>query len=160
MKRTLCFLFSTWSCVITACTFVSHKAREHLYHSPNDAVWSWFAPHRPAGKNITSSCGHWGQHVSGGNNTSQTWLFFVLCLSDYAVTHEHTMHELTDSYLSQCCRALFVGDRNVPVLRHRHVPCDTPSPGCIHRQHGGGPVFAQRPGTIKSLLSRSLTHVL
>lgn len=61
------------------------------------------------------------------------------------------MHTLTVRDLSQCCSALFVGDGDVPVLRHRQVPGDTPSPGCIHRKHRGGPLSAQRPGTTHTL---------
>lgn len=148
MTWVLCFLFCTWPCVIIVCTFASHQAGEHLYHTPNDAVWSWFAPRRPAEKNIPASCSHRGQPVSGGSNTSQTHLFlsFVLYLCVTMPSHTYIIHALTVTDLSQCCSALFVGDRDVPVLGHRHVPGDTPSPGRIHGQHGGGPVFAQRPG--------------
>lgn len=42
------------------------QAREHLYHAPDDAVWSWFAPHWLARENVNASCSDWGQHVSGG----------------------------------------------------------------------------------------------
>lgn len=42
------------------------QAREHLHHAPDDAVWSWFAPHWPARENINASCSDWGQHVSRG----------------------------------------------------------------------------------------------
>lgn len=83
----LCFLFCAWSCVITVRTFDSQQAREHLHHTPDDAVWSWFAPHRPAEKNVTASCSHRGQPVSGGN-TSQTWLFLSFVLyKTYACTN-------------------------------------------------------------------------
>lgn len=49
-----------------------------------------------------------------------------------------------------------MGNGNVPVLRHRHVPGDTTSPGCIDRKHRGGPLSAQRPGVIKASFSHSL----
>ncbi len=77
-SRWCAFLFCIWFC-ITVCAVDSHKARKHLYHAPDDAVWSWSAPHRPAGENITASRSHWWQHVSGGKNTSQLNLMFLLC---------------------------------------------------------------------------------
>lgn len=61
----------------------SHQAGEHLYHTPDDAVWSWFAPHRPAAENIAASCSQWGQHVSGGTHHKCSSRLFVpraICL--------------------------------------------------------------------------------
>lgn len=104
--------------------------------------------------------------VTGGNmwveETAHYLVVFVFCLvySNYTATHKYTVHALTVSFLSQCCSALYVGDRNVPLLRHRHVPGDTTSPGCIHRQHRGGPVSAQRPGMIQTSFSHSHAPVL
>lgn len=63
--------------VITVCVFDSHQAREHLHHPPDDAVWSRSAPHRPAGKNVTASCSHWGQHVSANNQAQRMSLLFL-----------------------------------------------------------------------------------
>ena len=132
-------LLFTRSCVVTACAFDTYQAREHLYHSPNDAVWGWFTPHRCPGKDVPASCSHRGQHVSLD-------VFSCLVVHTQSHTSKYSLH--TNGYLSQYFSALFVGDGNVSVLRHRHVPGDSPAPGCIHRQHRGRPLFAQRPGTM------------
>lgn len=86
--------------------------------------------------------------------TSHPFFVFVSC--NYTLTHKYVTRALTVSSPSQCCSALSVGDGNVSVLGHRHVPGDTASPGCIHRQHRGGPVSAQRPGVMQTLFSHSL----
>lgn len=75
--------------------------------------------------------------------------FLHLHLFGYTVTNISDL-----GCLSQCCSALSVGDRNVSLLRHRHVPSVTASPGGIHRQHRDGPVFAPTPGVIVFALSR------
>lgn len=58
-------------------------------------------------------------------------------------------------FFPQCRSAFFVGDGNVPLLGHRHVLGDATAPGFVHRQYWGGPVFAQRPGTIISAASHT-----
>lgn len=123
--------------------FSSSQTGQHLHHAPNDAVWSWFAPDRPAGENVNASCSDWRQHVGEGIIMSWILFVFVLCLCHNTATNMSNL-----GCLSQCCSALFVGDRNVSLLRHRYVPSDTAPLGGIHRQHRGGPVFAQTPGTV------------
>lgn len=90
--------------LITVCISDSYQAREHLHYSPDDAVWSWPAPHRPAGKNITASCSHWGQHVSA-NNKQHTSLFcfsFLFFCISFVSPHSHNQNcdSHTDCYWS------------------------------------------------------------
>lgn len=126
--------------MIIVCTSDFSQAGEHLYHAPNDAVWSRLAPDRPAGENVNASRSDRRQHVSERIIRS--------LMSCVGVTTQPQTNMSNLGCLSQRCSALFVGDGNVPLLRHRHVPSDTAPLGGIHRQHRGGPVFAQTPGML------------
>lgn len=81
--------------VITVCVSDSHQAREHLHHPPDDAVWSRSAPHRPAGKNVTASCSHWGQHVSANNQAQRMSLLFLCFLFVPPCSHTQITQILT-----------------------------------------------------------------
>lgn len=149
MMWAACILFWMWSCVITVCAFDPiRQGNIYIIHQ----MMQYGADLRLIDLQRKTSLHH---AVTGGSMWVEETEHHKMCCLGFIFVwlHSHThniyiMHALTVSYVSQCCNTLFVGDRNVPVLRHRHVPCDTASPGCIHGQHRGGPVFAQRPGRI------------
>lgn len=71
-----------------------------------------------------------------------------------ALTTTFQTHASYFVHLPQCRSSLFVGDRNVSVLRHRLVPRDTTSPRSIHGQHRDGSVLAQRTGIVFPLANK------